>query len=91
MELDLSMVSEDDDFQGYNTDEGKPVHTSIEGELQLLPKETPLTPETEKNNRRKTFTEPHQTVRRSKRLHFAKQTGKLGGVPYYTDNKKENE
>ena len=76
MELDLSMVSEDGDFQCYNTAEGKPVHTNIEDELQLPPKETPLTPDTGgKNNRSKTFTEPHQTVRRSERLPFAKQTG----------------
>ena len=44
MDLDLSMVS-DDDFQCYNTAEGKPVHTNMDDELQLLPKETTLTPE----------------------------------------------
>ena len=45
MELDLSMVS-DDEFQCYNTSEAKPIHTGIDDELQLLPKETNLTPET---------------------------------------------
>ena len=47
LDLDLSMVSENNDFQCYNTSEGKPVHTNIEDELQLLPKETTLTPETD--------------------------------------------
>ena len=45
MDLDLSKVS-DDEFQCYNTSEGKPVHTNVDDELQLLPKETNLTPET---------------------------------------------
>ena len=35
MELDLSIVS-DDEFQCYNTSEGKPVHTNLDDELQLL-------------------------------------------------------
>ena len=39
MELDLSIVS-GDDFQCYKTSEAKPVHTSLDDELQLLPKET---------------------------------------------------
>ena len=42
MELDLSIVS-DDEFQCYNTSEGKPVHTNLDDELQLLPKEMNLT------------------------------------------------
>ena len=46
MDLDLSMVLEDADFQCYNTAEGKPVHTNLDDEFQLLPKETTLTPET---------------------------------------------
>ena len=37
MDLDLSMVS-DDDFQFNNTSEGKAVHANIDDELQLLPK-----------------------------------------------------
>ena len=45
MELDLSMVS-DDDFQCYNTSEEKPVHNNPGDELQLLPNETNPTPET---------------------------------------------
>ena len=43
MDLDLSMVS-GDEFQCYNTSEGKPIHANIDNELQLLPKETNLTP-----------------------------------------------
>ena len=42
MELDLSIVS-DDEFQCYNTSEGKPVHTNLNDELPLLPKEMNLT------------------------------------------------
>ena len=33
--------------------------------------------------------EPHQILRRSQRLPFAKQTEKLVGVPYYTVNNKK--
>ena len=44
--LDLSTVSDDDDFQYDNTSEGKPVHTNLNDELQFLPKETNLTQET---------------------------------------------
>ena len=61
MDLDLSMVS-DDEFQCYNTSEGKPVHTNVDDELQLLPKETNLTPKTGiKTN--SLPNEPHQSVR----------------------------
>ena len=45
MDLDLSIVS-DDDFQCYNTAEGKRVHTNIGDKLIFLSKETTLTPET---------------------------------------------
>ena len=65
MDPDLSMVS-DDEFQCYNTSEGKPVHANIDDELQLLPKETNLTPETGiKTN--PLINEPQLTVRKSKR------------------------
>ena len=75
MDLDLSMVS-DDEFQCYNTSEGKPVHTNVDDELQLLPKETNLTPETGvKTN--SLPNESHQSVRKSKRIPNAKQTEKL--------------
>ena len=71
-DLDLSMVS-DDEFQCYNTSEGNPVHTNVDDELQLLPKETNLTPETGiKTN--SSPNEPHQSVRKSKRIPNAKQT-----------------
>ena len=81
MDLDLSMVS-DDEFQCYNTSEGKPVHANIDDELQLLPKGTNLTPETGiKTN--PLINEPEQMVRKSKR-----QTEKLGGIPYSTNNNK---
>ena len=76
MDLNLSMVS-DDEFQCYNTSEGKPVHANIDDELQLLPKETNLTPETGiKTN--PLINEPQQTVRKSKRIPNARQTEKNG-------------
>ena len=75
MDLDLSMVSDDDDFQCYKTSEGKPVHTNVDDELQLLPKGTNLTPEAGiKTNL--PSEESHQTVRKSKRIPNAKQTEK---------------
>ena len=42
MELDLSMVP-DDDFHCYITSEGK--HTNLDDELQTFSKETNLTPQ----------------------------------------------
>ena len=36
MDLDLSIISEDDDFQCYNAAKGKPVYTNTEDDLQLL-------------------------------------------------------
>ena len=87
MDLDLSMVS-GDEFQCYNTSEGKPVHTDVDDELQLLPKETNLTSETGiKTN--SLPNEPHQSARKSKRIPTAKQTEKLGGIPYFTNNNKK--
>ena len=86
MDLDLSIVSVDE-FQCYNTSEGKPVHANIDDELQLLPKETNLTPETGiKTN--PLINEPQLTVRKSKRIPNARQTEKLGGIPYSTNNNK---
>ena len=88
MDLDLSMVSDGDDFQCFNTSEGKPVHTNVEDELQLLPKETNLTPESGiKTNL--LYDEPYQTVGKLKGIPNAKQTEKLGGIPYYTNIKKK--
>ena len=87
MDLDLSMIS-DDEFQCYNTSEGKHVHTNVDDELQILPNETNLTPETGiKTN--SLPNEPHQSVRKSKRIPNAKQTEKLGGIPYFTNHKKK--
>ena len=72
MDLDLSMVS-DDEFQCYNTSEGKPVHANVDDELELLPKETNLTTETGiKTN--PLINESQQTVRKSKRIPNARQT-----------------
>ena len=82
---DLSIVS-DDDFQCYNTSEGKPVHTNPDDEPQLLPKETNLTPSTGIKTRNH---EQPQSVRKSKRISHAKQIEKLGGIPYYTNNTKK--
>ena len=87
MELDLSIVS-DDEFQCYNTSEGKPVDPNLEDELQLLPKETNLTPETGIKTKN-TTNEQNQSVRKSKRIPHAKQPKKLGGKPYQTINNKK--
>ena len=87
MDLYLSMVSDDDDFQCYNTSDGKPVHTNVD-ELQLLLKETNLTPEPGINTNLPSE-ESHQTVRKSKRIPNAKQTEKFGGISYYTNNNKK--
>ena len=90
MDLDSSMVSDDDDFQCYNTTEGKPVHFNVEDELQLLPKETNLTPESGiKTNL--LSDEPRQTVRKSKRKLNAKQTKKFFILykTYYTKNSEK--
>ena len=88
MNLVLSIVS-DDGFQCYNTAKEKPVHANIDDELQLLPNEATLTPETgikiEENN----SAEPKQTLRRPQRLPFAKQNAKLGGVSYYPENNEK--
>ena len=43
--LNLSILSDDDDFECYNKAERKPIQVDIEDELQLHPKETNLTPE----------------------------------------------
>ena len=82
------MDLDDDDFQCYNTSEGKPVHTNVDDELQLLPKETNLTPEPGKKTNLPSE-ESHQTVSKSKRILNAKQTEKLGGIPYYTNNNEK--
>ena len=67
MELDLNKVPDDDDFQCYNTSEGKPVRTNLDDELQLLPKETSLTPETFlKMN--EPFDKSHLTVQQQARI-----------------------
>ena len=44
-DLNLSIISDDDDFECYNKAEGKPIQVNIDDELQLHPKETNLTPE----------------------------------------------
>ena len=51
-----------------------------------MPKETTLTPETGINKEKNNSAEQKQTLRRSQRLPFSKQTEKLGSVPYYTGN-----
>ena len=86
-DLNLSIIS-DDEFECYNKSEGKPVHTNIEDELQLLPKNNSLTPEQGRYKKNK-HKKPTESVRRSNRLPFGKQTEKLGGVPYQTNNSKK--
>ena len=74
---------DDDYFECYNKSEEKPVHTNIDDELQLLPKDNNLDSEQgSKIEKPKTL----ETIRKSKRLPFARQTEKLGGVPYQTNN-----
>ena len=84
--MNLSIISDDDDFECYNKAEGNPVHTNIDDELQLLPKESNLTPEQGINIEKPKTLEP---TRKSKRLPFAKQTETLGGIPYQTNNNKK--
>ena len=86
-DLNLSIIS-DDEFDCYNKSEGKPIQTNPDDELQLLPKENNLTPE-QGRYKKKNQTKPKEPVRRSNRLPFAKQTEKLGGVPYHTNNNKK--
>ena len=64
------------------------MHTNLDDELQLLSKEANLTPETDMKMN-EPFDESHLTVRKSKSLPYAKQPEKLGGIPYYTNNKKK--
>ena len=73
-DLNLSIISDEDDFYCYFRSDGKPIHTNIDDELQLIPKENNLTPE------QGIYIEKPKTpesVRKSKRLPFAKQTEKL--------------
>ena len=80
-----------EEFDCYNKSEGKPVHTNIDGELQLLPKDNKLTPGQGIYKGKNKTTEPKTPVRRSNRLPFAKQTKKLGDVPYQTNNSKKKQ
>ena len=85
-EMNLSIISDDDDFECYNKAEGKPVHKNTDDELQLLPKESNLTPEQGMNiEKPKTL----ESTRKPKRLAFAKQTEKSGGIQYQTNNTKK--
>ena len=86
-DLNWSIIS-DDDFECYNKSEGKQVQTNIEDELQLLPKNNSLTPE-QGRYKKKNPKKLTESVRRSNRLPFAKQTKKLGGIPYQTNNNKK--
>ena len=83
-DLHLSIIS-DEEFICYNNSDGKPIHTNVGDELQIHPKERRLTPETGINNGH-TTTKPKTPIGRSGRLPFAKQTKKLGGIPYQTNN-----
>ena len=85
--MDLSIIS-DNEFKCYNNSRVKPVHTNVEDELQIHPKETRLTPETGINHGHIT-TKPKTPLRRSRRLPFAKQTEKLGCLRYQTKNNRK--
>ena len=84
--MNLSIISDDDDFKCYNKAEERPVHSNIDDELQLLPKENNLTPEQGIIIEKPKTLEP---TRKFKRLPFAKQTEKLSGIPYQTNNNKK--
>ena len=86
-DLNLCIVS-DDEFNCYNNSDGEPIHTNVNDELQIHSKETRLTPETGINHDHIT-TKPKTPIRRSRRLPFAKQTKKLGGIPYQTYNNRK--
>ena len=86
-DLDLSIVS-DDEFNCYNNSEGRPISVNVDDELQIHPKETRLLPETGINHDH-IITKPTTPVRRSRRLPFAKQTDKLGGISYQTNNNRK--
>ena len=72
-DLNLSIISDDDEFECYKS-EGKPVRINIDDELQLLPKETNLTPEQGKYKGKNKIEKPTESVRRSNILPFARQT-----------------
>ena len=86
------MVSEEEDSNCYNNSDGKPVHTNIEVELQLLPLKTNVILETCINPEH-LINEPHpvrmsQSVTKSKRLPHEKQ--KLGSLLYQSINNRKN-
>ena len=87
VDLNLSIVS-DEEIDFYNESNGKPVHTNIDDELQLLPKENKLTSDQGIQKAKNEILEPSISVRSSNKLPFAKQTEKLSGVPYHTKNNK---
>ena len=68
MDVNLSFVS-DEEFDCLTKSEGQPVHTNIDNELQLLPKENKLPP-TKVYIKEKTI-EPSISVRKSNRPPFA--------------------
>ena len=76
--LNLSIVS-DEEFDCYNKSDGKLIHTNIDDELQLLPKENKLTPDQG----------IHEGKNQIDYLFTAKQTEKLDRVPYHANNNKK--
>ena len=89
-DLNVSIVS-DEEFDCYNKSEGKPVQTNIDDELQLLPKNNKLTPGQGIYKGKNKISESQTSVRKSNRLPFAKQTEKLGSVPFQTNNNKKKQ
>ena len=86
-DLNLSIVS-DDEFNCNNNSDDKPIHTNVEDELQIHSKEPRLTLETGINHDHVT-TISKTPIRRSRRLLFAKQTEKLGSIPYQTNKNRK--
>ena len=85
IEMHLSMIS---NFNCYINSDAKLVHTITGVEIQIDPKETNLARKTGIISEQIHY-ELTSSVRKSKRIPFAKQTGKMGRVPQYTRKKTE--
>ena len=64
------------------------MHSTLDDDLQLLPKEANLTPETGIKTK-EPIDEQHLAVSKSTGIPYAKQAEKLGGIPCYTNNNKK--
>ena len=81
--MKLNIIS-DDEFECSNKSEGKQTSTTSCNSYQ---KKIKVSSKQGINSGKTKTSEP---ARKSKRLPYPKQIGKLGGVPYYTNNNKTN-